>query len=250
MGIFVLIGGGENGREGTKYETKKIDQEIVSLLPCKKEKNFLFLAHGNAYENEYYKIMKKHYENLGCKCDVLYKTDLKDTAISKNKVEWANIIYIGGGNTLKMMNLWRKHGFDKILNTAKNEEKILCGISAGAISLCKCGVSDSRKTIKNDSYIRVKGLNFFDIMFCPSFDEKKNYTDNIDKIMKKEKAPMIALEKGTALIFNKDKYKTIKSLQEKKIYKIFYCKNNKYTYEIINKDEKVNIELFSKNIQL
>ena len=31
MGIFVLIGGGENGREGTNYETEKIDKEIVGF---------------------------------------------------------------------------------------------------------------------------------------------------------------------------------------------------------------------------
>ena len=32
MGIFVLIGGGENGREGTNYETEKIDKEINNRL--------------------------------------------------------------------------------------------------------------------------------------------------------------------------------------------------------------------------
>ena len=59
MGIFVLIGGGENGREGTKYETEKIDKEIVKLLPKKKDKNLLFLAHGNNYETEYYKVINE-----------------------------------------------------------------------------------------------------------------------------------------------------------------------------------------------
>ena len=65
MGIFVLIGGGENGREGTNYETEKIDKEIVSLLPTKKEKNFLFIAHGNNYEKEYYEVIKKNFEKIG-----------------------------------------------------------------------------------------------------------------------------------------------------------------------------------------
>ena len=37
MGIFVLIGGGENGRPGTSYETEQIDKEIVSLLSKNKE---------------------------------------------------------------------------------------------------------------------------------------------------------------------------------------------------------------------
>lgn len=44
MGIFVLIGGGENGREGTNYETEKIDKEIVSLLSTKKRKKFFIYS--------------------------------------------------------------------------------------------------------------------------------------------------------------------------------------------------------------
>lgn len=247
MGIFVLIGGGENGRKGTEYETEKIDQEIVSLFSLRKEKNFLFLAHGSDFEKEYYEIMKKNYEKLGCKCDILYKKDLKNISVSQNKVNWANIIYVGGGNTLKMMNLWRKYNFDKLLNVAKNEDKILCGISAGAISFCKCGISDSRKTEKNDTYIKVQGLNYFDILFCPSYDEKNSYTENINNILKKEKAPMIALEKGTAIIFKEDTYRIIKSIKDKKAYKIFCYKKNKFIFELLNTAERNIHDLFIKN---
>ena len=234
MGIFVLIGGGENGREGTKYETEKIDKEIVKLLPTKKDKNLLFMAHGNNYEKEYYKVIKKNFEKLGCKCEVLYKNDLKDTNLSKNKVDWGNIIYIGGGNTLKMMNTWRKYKFIETINNAKDEEKIFCGISAGAICFCKYGVSDSRKTLKNDNYIRVKGLNYFDILFCPSFDEKYNYVENLDKILKRSKTSMYALEKGTALIVNENKTRIIKSLENKKVYKIFIQGYKKNILELTN----------------
>lgn len=234
MGMFVLIGGGENGREGTKYETEKIDKEIVSLLPGKNEKNFLFIAHGNNYEREYYEVIKKNFEKLGCKCDILYKSDLKDINLSNNKINWANIIYIGGGNTLKMMNAWRRYKFDEILNSVKKEDKIFCGISAGAITFCKYGVSDSRKTLKHDKYIKVKGLGFFNILFCPSFDEKRNYIENLDKIMKEAKSSMYALEKGTALIINEDKVKIVKSLENKKIYKIFTKEYKKNILELTN----------------
>ena len=238
MGIFVLIGGGENGREGTNYETEKIDKEIVSLLPTKKEKNFLFIAHGNNYEKEYYEVIKKNFEKIGCKCDILYKNDLKDISISKNKLSWANIIYIGGGNTLKMMNVWRRYKFNEILNDVKKEDKIFCGISAGAITFCKYGVSDSRKTLKYDKYIKVRGLEFFNILFCPSFDEKYNYIENIDKIMKDAKVPMFALEKGTALIVNGNKTRIAKSIENKKVYKIFTQGYKKNILELTNDNIK------------
>lgn len=232
MAKFVLIGGGENGRPGTKYETGRIDREIVDLVPENVEKNFLFLAHGNEYECEYYEVTRKIFENLGCKCDILYKSDLKDLSGSKRKLDWANIVYVGGGNTFKMMNAWRRYGFDKVLIDAKNSDKIFCGISAGAIAFCKYGVSDSRKTLKYDKYIKVRGLDFFNILFCPHFDEKNDYIENIDEIIKSVKVPMIALEKGTALVIDNSEVRIIKSIDDKKVYKISHESFGKSVMEL------------------
>lgn len=237
MARFVLIGGGENGRKGTKYETEKIDKEIVGLIPNNVEKNLLFLAHGNDYEKEYYEVIKRNFEKLGCQCDILYKNDLKDLSISKRKLDWSNIVYIGGGNTLKMMNAWRRYDFNKVLIDAKNSEKVFCGISAGAIAFCQYGVSDSRKTLRYDKYIKLRGLDFFNILFCPHFDEKNDYIENIDKIMKDSKLSMLALEKGTAVIIDKNKIRRVKSIENKKVYKMS-----------INGVQKDIVELTNDNI--
>ena len=133
-----------------------------------------------------------------------------------------------------MMNVWRRYKFNEILNDVKKEDKIFCGISAGAITFCKYGVSDSRKTLKYDKYIKVRGLEFFNILFCPSFDEKYNYIENIDKIMKDAKVPMLALEKGTALIVNGNKTRIVKSIENKKVYKIFTQGYKKNILELTN----------------
>lgn len=153
---------------------------------------------------------------------------------TKDKLQWANIIYIGGGNTLKMMNAWRRYKFNETLYSIKEENKIFCGISAGAIAFCKYGVSDSRKTLKNDKYIKVKGLEIFNILFCPSFDEKSHYKKNIDRIISNAKLPMFALEKGTAIIVNKNKARIVKSIAEKKIYRIFKKGSDEYIKELTN----------------
>lgn len=34
------------------------------------------------------------------------------------KILSSDIVYVGGGNTLKMMKIWRKTGFDKVLREA------------------------------------------------------------------------------------------------------------------------------------
>ena len=71
-------------------------------------------------------------------------------------------------------------------------------------------------------------------MFCPSFDEKYNYIENIDKIMKDAKVPMFALEKGTALIINENKARIVKSIENKKVYKIFTQGHKKNILELTN----------------
>ena len=90
---------------------------------------------------------------------------------SKEMIEWADIIYVGGGNTLKMMNAWRKYGFDKLMLKAYDEGKVLYGISAGAICFSKYGNSDSRRfTSGGLNMIRVTGINLVNILLCPHYN--------------------------------------------------------------------------------
>lgn len=245
MSKFVLIGGGENGREGTKYETEKIDKEIINLSNKSNNAHFLFLGHANNYEKSYYNVMRKIYtEKFNCICDILSKEEIFNESITKKKIEWADIIYVGGGNTLNMMDLWKKSGFNDILKKYKETEKVFCGISAGAICWCRYGISDSKINNENDKYIKVEGLNLFNILFCPSYDERIKKEENLDLILKSSKIPMIALEKGTAIIINNDKYKIIRSIANKNAYKVFYKDNKKYKIKIpIEKEYKLIKEL-------
>ena len=83
----------------------------------------------------------------------------------------ADIIYVGGGNILKMMTLWRKLKVDELLNEARAKGIILCGISAGSICWFNYGNSDSRKFKNpNADYIKVTGLGFINAIHCPHYD--------------------------------------------------------------------------------
>ena len=69
MGKLICIGGGEiprikNGIE-LPYETKKIDEEIVRISN-KKNPKLLFIGTASSHSYDYYLIIKKIYENLGC----------------------------------------------------------------------------------------------------------------------------------------------------------------------------------------
>ena len=52
-------------------------------------------------------------------------------------------IYVGGGNTLSMLTLWRAWRVDRILRAAWEQGTVLAGVSAGAICWFEQGLTDS-----------------------------------------------------------------------------------------------------------
>lgn len=54
-----------------------------------------------------------------------------------------DVVYVGGGNTLNLLAVWRAHGLDRILREALLEGVVLCGISAGSLCWFEAGVTDS-----------------------------------------------------------------------------------------------------------
>ena len=94
MGKIVAIGGGENGRPGTAYETGLFDAEIVRLTG-KDDPNFLFIGLANSHADSYYETMCAVFHNrLGCShTDHLLEADLRDPDTLRRKIEWADFIY-------------------------------------------------------------------------------------------------------------------------------------------------------------
>ena len=237
MGKIVAIGGGENGRPGTKYETESLDKEIC-YLSNKKHPNFLFIGLANIYSDSYYETMCKIYRDIyNCKTDHLTEEDIKSEKTASRKIKDADIIYVGGGNTLRLMTLLRKHKIDIMLENAFKDKKVLCGVSAGAICWCDFGNSDSRKyTSGIDQLIKVKGLGFVHVLMCPHFDVENNRKKDLPRMMKLTyKIPAIALDNGAALEINENKYRIITSIKGAKAWKC-YWKNGKYISKILEQD--------------
>lgn len=59
----------------------------------------------------------------------------------------ADAIYVGGGNTVNMLAIWRAHGIDEILWKALQSGILLGGGSAGGICWFEGGLTDSRPKI-------------------------------------------------------------------------------------------------------
>lgn len=220
---IVAIGGGEIGRLGTKIETESIDKEIIHLTG-KKHPKLLFLPTASGDSESYYKVIKNYFGiRLGCKTDVLYL--FKDHPTKKEmeqKVFGSDIVYVGGGNTLRMLKQWRRYGLDSILEKAANKGVILSGVSAGAICWFKYGNSDSLKfSDKRNPLIKLKGLGFIPLMSCPHYDIEKSRRPSLMKMIKEKGGISIALENCSALEILDDKYKVLTSLRNAHAYRVY-----------------------------
>ncbi len=217
MGKIVAIGGGEI----SKGKTLIIDKFIVSLAN-KKTPNFLFIPTASNDAVGYIELVKKHFTGLNCSFDslCLVSKNLSNEEI-KQKILSADIIYVGGGNTLEMMKVWKENNVDKYLKLAFDKGTVLSGLSAGSICWFSFGHSDSLSFEDEDNFnfIKVNGLNFLNFAHCPHYNEQDR--DSFDEMLIGENITGVALEDNTALAFIDGKYSIIKSNDEYKAYAIY-----------------------------
>lgn len=155
---IIAIGGGEIGTKGYQIETALIDKEIINLTN-KEHPNLLFLPTASNDSQIYVDAARKHFgQKLGCKVDYLFLIKQKPTRSQIiKKINKADIIYVGGGSTLRLMQVLRRNQVDRLLREAYERGKVMSGLSAGAICWFRYGLSDSRLFQKgsNKSFMRV-----------------------------------------------------------------------------------------------
>ena len=223
MGKIFIIGGGEI----SKFETLPFDERIVELT-VKKRPKALFIPTASSDSAGYIETFNKVYgEKLGCKTDALLLLNRKPSKKElREKIFSSDLVYVGGGNTLKMMKRWRFLGVDKALKEAYKKGIVLSGISAGGICWFDAGCSDSKSFYhpNNWSYIKVKGVGLLKGIHCPHFNQK---TKGIERrkgflnLIKKQSAIGIALDNHCAIEFVDGKYKVLSSKRGRKAFRVF-----------------------------
>jgi len=236
---IIAIGGGEIGRPGFPVETTLIDREIIRQTH-KKHPKLLFIPTASSESESYANVVTKHFGNrLGCRVSVLWllKKRLTHKEIT-NKVMSSDIIYVGGGNTLKMMNIWRRLGVDKCLKNAYEKGIVLSGLSAGSICWFRYGNSDSRLfTSGSKKLIRVTGLGLINAFHCPHYDVEVRRQADLKRMMRKTPLMAIALENCTALEVIDNRYRIIKSKPTARAFKVYWKGGRYFQYEIPCKKE-------------
>jgi peptidase E len=114
----------------------------------------------------------------------------------------ADAIYVGGGNTLNMIAIWKAQGVDKILRKAWEKGTVLGGASAGSICWFEQGSTDSRP----GELTPMDCLGFLSGSNAPHYDgEKKRRPLYQEWVKKGEIKEGIGADNGVALHYVDDK---------------------------------------------
>jgi len=221
---IVAIGGGKIAAS----QTLPIDREIIRLSQ-RKNPSLLFIPTASSDSEIYWKQVRKYFGDfLKCKTDVLFLMKEKPSrAQIRSKISSADIIYVGGGNTLQMMRIWRRLGVGKLLIAAYKKGTVLAGISAGSICWFDSGHSDSMSFYNPGQwkYINVKGLGLIPGINCPHYNGKTRGVPrriNCQDLIRKTGGMGIAIDNNCAIEFRDGRaFKVLVSKPRAKAYRVF-----------------------------
>ena len=222
---IIAIGGG-----GFTHQLDlSLDQFVIDKL--KKTNNKIgFLATASNDDKKKISLFYKRFENTEFEL-----SHFNLTSNTNGFSEWImskDLVYIGGGNTVFMLEIWRKNKLENIFKDAYEKGIILSGISAGAVCWFDWILSDS----VGPGFNPLRGINLISGSCTP-------HSSNIERInqfesdIKNNKLPQgIAIDDGVAVVFVDGKPTEV------------YSSRKNHTAYFLNKDKKVNLEEYIKNI--
>lgn len=230
MGRIVAVAGGD------LKSTATINRYAITLSG-KENPNVLFIGTASNDAPQYTENFTKAYTELGCnvKSLALVSSDCDEEKINA-LLGWADIIYVGGGDTVFMMKIWKQHKLDrKLVEIYKNNTAVLTGISAGAICWFSCGHSDIESFVKDDwDYIWADDmLGIFPAAFCPHYNEEGR--SSFDIMLKEKNMVGLAMENDTAFVLNGYEQYHIRCRDDAKAYILRYSGDELLKREVVFK---------------
>jgi len=222
---IIAIGGGGF----THQVDESLDQFILDQ--SKKLNNKIgFLATATKDDQKKIDLFYKRFENIGSELSHFNLTSNVD-----GFSEWMlskDIIYIGGGNTVFMLDIWKKNKLESIFIDSYKKGIILSGVSAGAVCWFDWILSDS----VGPGFNPLRGINIISGSCTP-------HSSNLERInqfeldIKNNKLPEgIAIDDGVAVVFIDGKPTEVYSSRE----------NHKAYF--IDKNKKINLKEYIKKI--
>lgn len=243
MKRIIAIGGGEI-RDG---DTLPIDKYILEATG-KDKPNLLFLPTASGDAEGYWEIVNKVFGiELGAATSVLKLTQNPTDSEIQDKIGQADAIYVGGGNTRKMLDIWKSREVDKLLLNAYESGVVLSGLSAGAICWFEYGSTDSPKFDNPDdtNFVLIEGLGLVGGLASPHHIREPKRMEVLPDLVKKTGSVGFGIDDCAAIeIVEGEQYKVISSKAGVGITKVSLSKNGDTVIERILPND--NYQLYSE----
>ncbi|MDQ0993901.1 Type 1 glutamine amidotransferase-like domain-containing protein [Streptomyces sp. V3I7] len=127
----------------------------------------------------------------------LFRRELDDDALRTFLLS-QDVIYVGGGNTVNLLAVWRAHGVDRLLHEAFDRGTLLCGISAGVNCWAEGSHTDSFGPLTRLS----DGLGLLAGSVCPHYDSEPGRRSSYQAAVATRALPAgWAVEDGVGALF-------------------------------------------------
>ena len=222
---IIAIGGG-----GFTHELdESLDQFVIDQLK-KTNIKIGFLATASKDDEKKISLFYKRFENTEFELSHFNLTS-NINGFSKWLLS-KDIVYIGGGNTVFMLEIWKKNKLENVFKDAYEKGIILSGISAGAVCWFDWILSDSVGPGLNP----LRGINLISGS-CTPHSSNIERMKQIESDIKNNKLPNgIAIDDGVAVLFIDGKPTEV------------YSSRKNHTAYFLDKNKKINLKEYIKNI--
>lgn len=211
MSRIVAIGGGEIA-EG---ETEPIDRHVCELADADAPAA-LFVPTASGDAAGYRESFDAYYgDRLGCRTRHLTLHDESvDRAQIQEDLDWADLVYVGGGSVSLLLDRWREFGVDRLLREAYRDGTVIAGLSAGATCWFAGGLTDVGD---EPAYSATDCLGWFDDLFVtPHADPARR--EAFREHLETRAESGLALEDGCAIEIASDEFRILSASGEETAY--------------------------------
>ena len=211
---IVAIGGG-----GFTHESDDTLDQFFLDQCIKKKIKLGFLATASRDDVKKINLFYKRFENKNLDLSHFNLSDqlsgFSSWLLSKD------IIYVGGGNTSYMLDIWNRNSLDKVFKKAYENGIVLAGVSAGAACWFDWILSDS----VGPGLKPLKGISLISGSCTPHSSEEKRINQFELNIKNGELPPGLAIDDGVAVLFIDGKPSEVYS--SRKNHKAYFIDTNK-----------------------
>lgn len=215
MGRIVAVSSGD------LESTAPINRYALGLISGE-GRNVLFIGTASGDAAGYVENIENAFSALGCQVRDLSLTVREySEAELREAIRWADLIYVGGGDTIFMRNTWKRFGMDEVLKKVYREDTaVLMGISAGAMCWFRRGCSDSPRAENRGKagYGWANDLlGIHSQAFCPHYEDRM---EAFDSLMESAESWSLALESNTAFVECNGTILFVKSEENARVYRL------------------------------